>query len=61
MGFLSQWKHYLDGMLARGPEDLERGRMLDLEKLEKVRPSLFVGLSLRWRRKGLMLGEEGGG
>lgn len=34
IGFLSQWKHYLDS-LEKG--ELDRGRTLDMEKLEKVR------------------------
>ncbi|CED83221.1 acn9-domain-containing protein [Phaffia rhodozyma] len=33
IGFLSQWKHYLDS-LEKG--ELDRGRTLDMEKLEKM-------------------------
>lgn len=33
IGFLSQWKHYLDDM-EKG--DLSKGKMLDMDKLEKV-------------------------
>lgn len=40
MGFLSQWKHYLDDVEAG---QLNRGRALDMEKLEKVRPSTRFG------------------
>ncbi|KAL7417815.1 hypothetical protein BDY24DRAFT_373014 [Mrakia frigida] len=33
IGFLSQWKHYLDSM-EKG--ELDKGRMLDMDKLEKM-------------------------
>lgn len=51
IGFLSQWKHYLDSM-EKG--ELDKGRMLDMDKLEKVSSPCDLELwEERGRREGM--------